>query len=125
MIWLCHDIPFIYDMLVIVSMLFCFVLCLVSASISNVTANINNVQMLNGTNFKAWKENVEIVLGCMDVDLALRTEWPTLTEDSFNEARVKRWDRSNRMSLKIMVHFIPEAIKGSIIEKENAKKFLE
>ena len=32
--------------------------------------------MLNGTNFKVWKEAVEIVLGCMDLDLALRTKQP-------------------------------------------------
>ena len=36
--------------------------------------------MLNGTNFKNWKENVMIVLGCMDLDLAIRTEQPSTFE---------------------------------------------
>ena len=39
--------------------------------------------MLNGTNFKNWKENVMIILECMDLDLALRTEQlPTFESDS-------------------------------------------
>lgn len=32
--------------------------------------------MLNGTNFKIWKEVVEIIFGCMDLDLALLAEQP-------------------------------------------------
>ena len=39
--------------------------------------------MLNGTNFKEWKENVLIVLGCIYLDLALRIEQPaSLTAES-------------------------------------------
>ncbi|RVW67422.1 hypothetical protein CK203_065213 [Vitis vinifera] len=29
-----------------------------------------------GTNFKKWKEHVIIVLGCMDLDYALREDHP-------------------------------------------------
>ncbi|CAA6675821.1 unnamed protein product [Spirodela intermedia] len=32
--------------------------------------------MLNGTNFKAWKENIMIVLSYMDLDIALREDCP-------------------------------------------------
>ena len=39
-----------------------FVLCLVPGSAVNISANINSISMLNGTNFKSWKENVLIVL---------------------------------------------------------------
>ena len=46
---------------------------LVNASAS-ITANINSISMLNGTDFKYWKENVMIILGCMNLDLAIRTE---------------------------------------------------
>nr|DAD31005.1 TPA_asm: hypothetical protein HUJ06_009856 [Nelumbo nucifera] len=46
----------------------------VSTTANNVFAQISVIPMLNGTNFKIWKENVEIVLGYMDLDLALRTE---------------------------------------------------
>ncbi|XP_028196634.1 uncharacterized protein LOC114381560 [Glycine soja] len=81
--------------------------------------------MLNETNFKAWKEAVEIVLGCIDLDLALRTERPIATPETSNEVKIEKWDRSNRMCLMIMKRSIPEAFWGSISEGQSAKKFLE
>ncbi|GMI64238.1 hypothetical protein HRI_000093100 [Hibiscus trionum] len=45
--------------------------------------------MLNGTNFKEWKRHVLIVLGCTDIDLALKQEQPTpLTADSTPDAKM-------------------------------------
>ena len=40
----------------------------------SISANVNNISVLNGTNFKKWKEHVIIVLGCMDLDYALRED---------------------------------------------------
>lgn len=56
--------------------------------------------MLTGANFKEWKENVLIVLGVMDLDLALRKEQPILSDKStkYENMEYERWDRSNRMS---------------------------
>ena len=51
-----------------------FVLCLVPGSTTNISANINSIPMLNGTNFNSWKENVLIVLRVMDLDLALQVD---------------------------------------------------
>ena len=65
-----------------------FVLCVVNiTSAANVTAKVNSIPMLNGTNFKVWKEAVEIVLGCMDLDLALRTKQPISTPETSNEVK--------------------------------------
>ena len=106
-----------------------FVLCSVNASASTISANINSIPMLNGTNFKDWKENVMIVLGCMDLDLALRIERPAdLTDRSSTEEKrdMERWDRSNRMSLMIIKRGIPEAFRGAVSEKvTTANEFLE
>ncbi|KAI3463620.1 hypothetical protein Pfo_020283 [Paulownia fortunei] len=69
-----------------------------------------------------------IVLGCMDLDLALRIERPpTLTDESSSEAKrdLEKWDCSNRMSLMIMKRSIPETFKGAMSEEDSAKKFLE
>ena len=69
-----------------------------------------------------------IVLGCMDLDLALRIERPSiLTDESFFEAKrdLEKWDRSNRMSLMIMKCSIPETFRGAMSEEDSAKKFLE
>ena len=107
-------------------MFVCFVLF--TASVSIISANINSILMLNGTNFKDWKENILIVLSCMDLDLALRIEQPTsLTDASSLDDRknFEKWDRSNRMSLMIIKRGIPEAFKGAVSEKiTKAKEFL-
>ncbi|XP_025983782.2 uncharacterized protein [Glycine max] len=81
--------------------------------------------MLNGTNFKIWKEAVEIVLGCMDLYLALRMKQPTSTPEASNEVKIEKWDRSNRMCIMIMKRSIPEVFQGFISEGENAKKFID
>ncbi|KAL6334824.1 hypothetical protein AAG906_021792 [Vitis piasezkii] len=76
-------------------------------------ANVNNIPMLNDTNFKKWKEHIIIVLGCMDLDYALRDD------------RLQTLLRSNRMSLMIMKHSIPKAIRGAIPKETRAKTFLD
>ncbi|RVW25651.1 hypothetical protein CK203_115810 [Vitis vinifera] len=97
-------------------------------STSSIFANVNNIPMLNGTNFKKWKEHVIIVLGCMDLDYALREDCPPdLMSASIAEQRfaMEKWERSNCMSLMIMKHSIPEAIRGAIPEETRAKTFLD
>ena len=87
--------------------LFVYLLCLysVSAPTSNISAGINSIPILNGTNFKEWRENILIVLGVMDLDLALRIDCPSeVTEESssHNRRELEKWERSNQMSLMIM-----------------------
>ncbi|KAK5775277.1 hypothetical protein PVK06_043150 [Gossypium arboreum] len=63
-----------------------------------------------GSDKKEWKMHLLIVLGCMDIDLALREEQlaPLTAENTPNVKRdFEMWDRSNRMSLIIMEHSIP------------------
>jgi len=89
---------------------FSFVLNSVSvATAPNFSAQANNIPMLSGTNFKFWKETVEIVLGCMDLDLALKVERPSPTSDNPNEVKIEKWDRSNRICMMIMKRSIPKA----------------
>ncbi|XP_075486543.1 uncharacterized protein LOC142526176 [Primulina tabacum] len=94
---------------------------------SSISANLNNVPVLNGSNFKKWKEHVMIVLGCMDLDYALREDRPTLLTSSGTadqKGSLEKWERSNRMKLMIMKHSIPDTIRGAIPEENDAKKFL-
>ncbi|KAL9678744.1 hypothetical protein QQ045_016594 [Rhodiola kirilowii] len=75
-------------------------------------ANISNVPMLNGTNFKDWKENIMILLGCMDLDLALRDSKPDAITDTSGESDMGylgTWEHSNKLSLMIIRRGIPEA----------------
>ncbi|XP_021730032.1 uncharacterized protein LOC110697004 [Chenopodium quinoa] len=98
-----------------------------NASANIISANINTIPMLDGTNFKSWKENVMIVLGCMDLDLALRVERPIALTDSSSsveKGNMEKWERSNRMSLMIMKRAIPESFRGTMSEEDDAKSFL-
>ncbi|CAH9115639.1 unnamed protein product [Cuscuta europaea] len=68
-----------------------------------------------------------IVLGCMDLDLALRTEKPAALKDTstLDEKReMERWERSNRMSLMIMKRAIPESFRGTMSDEADVKSFL-
>ena len=109
-------------------MLVCLFFVLFTASVSTISANINSIPVLNGTNFKDWKENIEIVLGCMDLDLALRIEQPASLTDASSpddKRNFEKWDRSNRMSLMIIKRGIPEAFRGAVSDKiTKAKEFL-
>ncbi|XP_050222295.1 uncharacterized protein LOC126672388 [Mercurialis annua] len=95
---------------------------------SSVTATINSIPMLSGSNFKTWKNKVTMVLGCMDLDLALREPCPTPLMDlnsSDELKKFKRWDLSNRISLMIMKNTILETFLDTMSEKIDAKKFLD
>ena len=102
---------------------------LATSSTSNITVSINSIPMLNGTNFKTWHENLQIVLDVMDLDLALRvsSSAPLSVESSSDEKRdIERWEKSNRMCLMIIKKAISEALRGTIFETiKIAKEFLE
>jgi len=76
--------------------------------------------MLNGTNLKELKENVLIVIDCMDLDLGLRIEQPaSLTAKSSPDDRKnsEKWERSNRMSLMIIKYGIPKAFRDAVSDE--------
>ena len=85
--------------------------------------------MLNGTNFKSWQENVMIVLGVMDLDLALRVARLTdlvKQSSSAKKQEMEKWDRSNIMSLMIMKCAILEAFSDTMSDKvTTAKEFFK
>ncbi|RDY14613.1 hypothetical protein CR513_00301, partial [Mucuna pruriens] len=62
-------------------------MCVMTTGVINVSAQINSIQMLNGTNFKVWKEIVDIVLGCMNLDLVLWVEEPIPTMNNLQESQ--------------------------------------
>ncbi|KAJ9541594.1 hypothetical protein OSB04_028100 [Centaurea solstitialis] len=92
---------------------------------NNVSAQLAGITTLNGTNDAMWKESVEIVLGCMDLDYALRMERPISTTENPNTDKIEKWDCSNCMCLMIMKCSIPSTFRSSITESTNAKNFLK
>jgi len=80
----------------------CSFLLVVAATAPNFAAQVKTIPVLSGLNFKSWKESVEIVLGCMDLDLSLRENRHVATPENPNEAKIEKWDRSNCMCLMII-----------------------
>ncbi|KAK3017303.1 hypothetical protein RJ639_006902, partial [Escallonia herrerae] len=92
-----------------------------------ITGYIFYIKSLSGTNFRKWKEQISIILGVMDLDYALRVDAPAaLTAESSTEqkAAYEKWERSNRISLMIMKGSITTAIRGAILDLDNAKLYL-
>ncbi|KAM2897838.1 hypothetical protein COP2_007436 [Malus domestica] len=60
--------------------------------------NLSSFKPLSGGNFKRWKQDIEIVLGLMDLDLALcEDELAAVNEDSIADQRLKaeKWEKAN------------------------------
>ena len=95
---------------------------------ANITTSINFIPMLNDTNFKSWQENLLIVLGVMDLDLALRVDSPPpfMDKSTSDEKRaMERWEKSNRMCVMIIKKAITKAFRGTMSEKITiAKEFI-
>ncbi|KAK3015735.1 hypothetical protein RJ639_007787 [Escallonia herrerae] len=82
-----------------------------------ITGYLSSIKSLSGT----------IILEVMDLDYALRVDAPTaLTAESSTEQKMayEKWERSNRISLMIMKGSITTAIRGAILDSNNAKLYL-
>ncbi|XP_062113552.1 uncharacterized protein LOC133824621 [Humulus lupulus] len=100
----------------------------VIASVANIDANMNSIPVLNYTNFKSWKEKILLVLNCMNLDYALRKEQlasPTEKSSADEKANFEKWERSNRLSLMMLMHNIPEAFRGGMSDEVSVKDFLK
>lgn len=49
---------------------------LMACSANPSSLNFSSIEPLNGGNYKKWRQDVEIMLGLMDLDLALRETQP-------------------------------------------------
>ncbi|RVW86998.1 Retrovirus-related Pol polyprotein from transposon TNT 1-94 [Vitis vinifera] len=93
-----------------------------------ITGYLSGIEQLSGANFKKWKEQIGIVLGCMDLDYASREPTPTKpTSESTNEQKAlyEKWEHSNRMSLMIMKGSITPAIREAIPDSDNAMSYIK
>ncbi|BFG37775.1 hypothetical protein CerSpe_240490 [Prunus speciosa] len=89
--------------------------------------DLSSIETLNGPNYEKWKLDVEVVLGLMDLDLALIEDKPaalTASCTSEQKLKLKNWETSNRMSLLVMEKTISASVLEEIPASENAKEFL-
>jgi hypothetical protein len=82
-----------------------------SAKNIDLTVGINSIPMLMDSNYKEWKDTLQIILGCLDLDIALQQDKPHLpaadSPENVQNAHA-RWMRSNRLYLKVIQMTIPE-----------------
>ncbi|CAN6555825.1 unnamed protein product [Malus baccata var. baccata] len=86
-----------------------------------------NIEKLNGTNFKAWKQKVEMHLGMLEFDITFKLPQPSaLTDDStaLQRDNFAKWERANQMSLLIMQNAMEGHIRGGISVCDLAKDFV-
>ena len=62
-------------------------------SASAVSSNMNNMPVLNGSNFKDCEDYILIALGCMDLDYALRIEQPTSPTDGSTSYQRRNYEK--------------------------------
>ncbi|KAL1340186.1 hypothetical protein AAHE18_U099200 [Arachis hypogaea] len=87
----------------------------------NIFAQISSIPMLNGLNFKVWKDTVEIVLGGMDLDIALREEKPTSTPENLNEDVEKFFTKNEKAEASsLLSKLVSMRYKG----KENIREYI-
>ena len=63
--------------------------------------------MLSGSNFKEWRDNLEIVLGYLDLDYALQAKDGRPAEvneksSDKEQTHYAKWMRSNRLCLRVI-----------------------
>ena len=51
------------------------------------------IPILSGDNYKLWKDKVLLVLGCMDLDLALRIDEPETPTEQSTQANCALYER--------------------------------
>ena len=88
----------------------------------------SSISILYGDNFVNWKENIYFALGCVDLDLVLHIDEPSILMESSNaleKTNYERWKRSNRLSLMLITSCMSMSIKGSIPQWFKAKDFLK
>ena len=100
----------------------CFVLT-VNFSMNNCSASI---EILTGSNYGKWKQDLEFSLGIADLDLSLREDKPVITDESTPEQKelLAKWERSDRLSLMAIKRTVSEHLLSGLPETGTAKEFL-
>ena len=85
------------------------------------------IEILNGSNYKRWRLDIEYILEMMDLDMALREDEPPKPTDESIEverAHFVKWERLKHMSLISIKRSIAEHLLRGIPESNNAKEFM-
>lgn len=88
--------------------------------------SINQIELLNGSNFKKWKADIELNLGILDYDHVLKEDPPAeLIPNASKDVKEKhdRWYKHNKMALIMIKRSMTENVRGGIPNSELAKVY--
>ncbi|KAH7574473.1 hypothetical protein JRO89_XS03G0300600 [Xanthoceras sorbifolium] len=92
----------------------------------HVWSTMKELDDLDYDTWTQWKLEVEVILGMMDLDLALREDKPsTPTETSLPEEKSKyeKWEKSNSLSLLLMRSKMSNYVRSFVPGSENVKQY--
>ncbi|GAV64233.1 UBN2 domain-containing protein, partial [Cephalotus follicularis] len=93
----------------------------------SINNNIVTIEVLTGSNFKKWKEDIEFAMEMADLDLSLVMDKPVdLTVASTDDEKLVHtvWMKSNRMCLLSMRRLILDHLKSGLPTNCTAKKLM-
>jgi hypothetical protein len=92
------------------------------------SAKITDLTMLTGSNYKEWKDTLEIILECLDLDIVLQQAKPPVptadSPDNVQNAHA-RWMKSNHLCLKVMQRTISESFTRSVSDSTLTLDYLK
>ncbi|XP_062011363.1 uncharacterized protein LOC133727956 [Rosa rugosa] len=88
--------------------------------------SLSNIEPLNGSNFNKWKENVELYLGLLGIDICLREPQPIPDDQStdLDHVKYREWERTDRMTKLILKQTMSPIVRGSVAEPETALEYM-
>lgn len=87
---------------------------------------MNNIEILNGSNYLNWKQDLEFSLEIFDLDLVLCESRLVINSKSTLEHKelLAKWERSDRLSLITIKMTISEHLLSGLPQKATTKEFL-
>ncbi|CAA2974001.1 Hypothetical predicted protein [Olea europaea subsp. europaea] len=94
---------------------------------SSLSNQLSVIETLTGNNYVRWKRDVEIALGLLGLNFAMEKKLEKPTDKSTVEyvAEHEKWERANKLCLKIIKRSISDSILGVISDNENVKSFMD
>ncbi|GAV64415.1 UBN2 domain-containing protein, partial [Cephalotus follicularis] len=88
--------------------------------------NTTTIEVLTGSNYKKWKQDIEFSMGIVDINLAMISDMPADITDKSSLAEREhheKWERSNRLCLMAMKRFVSEHLLGGLPKTNDAREF--
>uniref|UniRef100_J3LIT7 Retrotransposon Copia-like N-terminal domain-containing protein n=1 Tax=Oryza brachyantha TaxID=4533 RepID=J3LIT7_ORYBR len=99
--------------------------------LNNDSAQIKDIEQLNGTNFHEWKEQMQVTLGLLKYDIVIPEDSLIASPDDAppdvkkaHEERAGIWEEANPMALMVIKNSISSSMRVGIPDVETTKDYL-